>query len=108
MIPEELSKVAQEDGLPVPFSVIPFTTVRACGCPCDCQDIAQARVRFAATPEPVQAALRAAVAALYFADSSDFQTALYQVVNSIDPALAILLDKDGNPAFRVVYQEPEE
>lgn len=45
-------------------------------------------------------ATHAAVAAVYFADSSDYRSALWEVVNSLNPELATLLAKDSHKAYK--------
>lgn len=51
------------------------------------------------TDRPVQA-LQKAVAALYFADSSDYKTALWDVVRALSPDMAKLLEQDEAKAFQ--------
>lgn len=48
---------------------------------------------------PAQA-LQKAVAALYFADSSDYKTALWGVVRALSPDMAKLLEQDEAKAFQ--------
>jgi hypothetical protein len=45
-------------------------------------------------------ALHAAVAAIYFADSSDYKSALWDVVRELDPKMAELLADDESEAYR--------
>jgi hypothetical protein len=47
-------------------------------------------------------ALDAAVAAIYFADSSDYETALWQVVKYLKPDLVDLLQSDESGAYEQV------
>lgn len=51
------------------------------------------------TDRPAQA-LQKAVAALYFADSSDYKTALWDVVRALSPDMAKLLEQDEAKAFQ--------
>lgn len=44
-------------------------------------------------------AMHAAVAAIYFADSADYVTALWAVVRALDPAMAMLLETDEPAAY---------
>jgi hypothetical protein len=44
-------------------------------------------------------AVHEAVAAIYLADNSDYLSALWSVVNLIDPKLARLLEKDEKKAY---------
>lgn len=44
-------------------------------------------------------ALEAAVAAIYFADSADYERALWTVVRELDPELSTLLERDPKRAF---------
>ncbi len=52
-------------------------------------------------------ALKAAVDAIYFNDSSDYLTALWDVVRSLSPEAADLLENDEGAAF-IVYGSGEE
>ncbi|MEN6402464.1 MAG: hypothetical protein ABFD94_11035, partial [Armatimonadia bacterium] len=45
-------------------------------------------------------ALDAAVSALYLNDSSDFGSALWEVVTALDPAMAKLLEEDERAAYQ--------
>lgn len=45
-------------------------------------------------------ALEAAVSALYLNDSSDFGSALWEVVTALDPAMAKLLEEDERAAYQ--------
>lgn len=51
------------------------------------------------TDRPAQA-LQKAVAALYLADSSDYKTALWDVVRALSPDMAKLLEQDEAKAFQ--------
>jgi hypothetical protein len=44
-------------------------------------------------------AVHAAVAAIYLGDSSDYQTALWEVINILDPKMADLLEDDDAMAW---------
>jgi hypothetical protein len=44
-------------------------------------------------------AVHAAVAAIYFGDTSDYASALWEVVNILDPKMASLLVESENEAF---------
>ena len=46
-----------------------------------------------------QKALAEAVASIYFADSSDYGKALWDVINALSPKAAELLDKDPEKAY---------
>lgn len=46
------------------------------------------------------AALQAAVAAIYFDDGSDFKSALFEVVQALDPALAKMLEDNPQQAHK--------
>lgn len=48
---------------------------------------------------PAQA-LQKAVAVLYFADSNDYKTALWDVVRTLSPDMAKLLEQDEAKAFQ--------
>jgi hypothetical protein len=50
----------------------------------------------------VNSALIAAVSAIYFDDSSDFASALREVVRGLDPEMAELLENDEAAAFIAV------
>lgn len=50
-------------------------------------------------PPNVAEALHAAVAAIYFDDSSDFRGALWNVVRALDPKIADLLENDESAAY---------
>lgn len=53
-------------------------------------------------PRPnVSLALHEAVAAIYFNDSSDYETALWGVVKHLDPKIAELLEEDEKKAFDI-------
>lgn len=45
-------------------------------------------------------ALKAAVAALYFNDSSDYKSALWEIVRHLSPDMAQLLEKDESRAYK--------
>lgn len=47
-------------------------------------------------------ALKAAVAAIYFADSSDYLSALWSVVRALSPNTASILERNGSEAFEKV------
>lgn len=76
-----------------------------CGCSCECQEVREAQERFVRLPVTEQAALKAAVAAIYFGDSSDYQTALWEVVSALDPGLSSLLERSESKAYDVVKAE---
>lgn len=64
--------------------------------------IALAAQRPAGVPEGWLHALDAAVAAIYFNDSSDYLTALWQVVKHLKPELVDLLESDESAAYEQV------
>lgn len=47
----------------------------------------------------IHKALDAAVAALYFSDSSDYKSALYSVMRSLSPDIASLFESSESDAF---------
>lgn len=55
----------------------------------------------------VDKALAAAVGAIYFNDSADYQTALWQVVKALDPEIYELLQSDEGEAYRRTHPESE-
>lgn len=55
-----------------------------------------------AEPAGWMLALEAAVAAIYFNDSSDYLTALWQVVRNLQPDMVDLLQSDENAAYSQV------
>jgi len=50
-------------------------------------------------------ALEAAVSAIYFDDSADYGTALWDVINALDPELAKKLDEGSDEDKDAVYDE---
>lgn len=50
----------------------------------------------------VKKALRSAVLAIYFADSADYKSALWQVVEALDPKIAELLENSEQEAYKAV------
>lgn len=59
--------------------------------------------------EGVATAIHAAVAAIYFADSSDYSLALWDVVRSLDPEVAELMENDEDVAYWVTNsEEPDD
>ena len=50
-------------------------------------------------------ALAAAVAAIYFGDSSDYLSALHEVVSALDPVMAKLLETNERAAFEATHPE---
>lgn len=50
-------------------------------------------------------ALRAAVAAIYFDDSSDYQSALWEVARTLNPEIAALLEHDPEAAMQATSAE---
>lgn len=52
-----------------------------------------------ALPAASAKALHEAVAAIYFSDSSDYLSALWQVVRILDPSVAHLLERDESAAY---------
>jgi len=61
----------------------------------------------------VQLAVREAVLAIYLSDSSDYLSALYSVVQALDPELAALMDSDIDAALAraapdLVEDSPQE
>lgn len=60
-----------------------------------------------AQPVPVKwpVALREAVAALYFDDSSDYQTALYAVVRNLSPEISALIESDDRADHSRAYSQ---
>lgn len=63
-----------------------------------------------AAPGPAvqELAVRAAVSAIYFADSADYPGALWDVVRALRPDLAELLGRDDRAAWLAVQDEPEQ
>lgn len=53
-------------------------------------------------------AVRAAVAAIYFADNSDYLSALWDVVRALRPDLEDMLARDERAAFEAVQDEPSQ
>lgn len=51
------------------------------------------------TDRPTKA-LQAAVAAIYFADSADYKSTLWEIVRHLSPAMAELLEKEESRAFQ--------
>ena len=68
------------------------------------QPAAQPDTASASHPD-VQQALRAATAAIYFADSSDYCTALWDVVRALSPGTADLLENNPNEAFKLTHPD---
>lgn len=66
-----------------------------------------ARPAPAAGPSAQRQAARAAVQAIYFADSSDYLGALWNVVRALRPDLVDLLAADERAAFEAVQDAPE-
>jgi hypothetical protein len=48
----------------------------------------------------VSEAIKAAVSAIYFADSADYKSALWEIVRHLSPDMALLLEKDESRAFQ--------
>ena len=56
------------------------------------------------TPD-INKALEAAVSAIYFDDSADYGTALWQVIKALDPELARRLEEGSDDEQTAVYDE---
>lgn len=54
-------------------------------------------------------ALAAALGALYFADNSDYETALWSVVSALSPAMYdAMMNGEQHPAFLATRKNPED
>ena len=56
-------------------------------------------------PPNIDKALEAAVSAIYFDDSADYGTALWQVIDALDPELAKKLEEGSEDDRAAVYDE---
>ena len=56
-------------------------------------------------PQKIAAATHSAVAAIYFADNSDYLPALWNIIRSLSPELYDLLQNDEAKAFALSYKE---
>ena len=56
-------------------------------------------------PLNIDKALEAAVSAIYFDDSADYGTALWQVIDALDPELAKKLEEGSKDDRTAVYDE---
>lgn len=67
-------------------------------------------IRLAARERDIERAIKVAVSTLYFADNSDYQTALWRVVAALNPEAADLLENDEVAAYAKyceVLEKPE-